>query len=116
MRIVNSRDAIIALTPRNPFGRFLDGRPHVPDDLIERMARITSEQAWAILDREGIAFSSRVDGCGRIPIGSSSGRAVTAQMLPFRPDLQEVVQAAGEADGPGRRANSWVIDTLESVT
>ena len=50
MQILNSREAIIALTPRNPFGRFLDGRPHVPDDLLERMLRIPSDQAWALRD------------------------------------------------------------------
>ena len=34
-------------------------------------------------------------------------------MLPFRPDLQAVVQEAGDADGRIGGQNSWVIDTLE---
>jgi 4-hydroxy-4-methyl-2-oxoglutarate aldolase len=113
VQIVGSREAIIALTPLNPFGRFPDGRPHVPDDLIERMARITSEQAWAILDREGYRFQFESGWLRTHPDRILVGRAVTAQMLPFRPDLQEVVQAAGEADGRVGGQNSWVIDTLE---
>ena len=35
---VYSKDALIQYTPLNPYDRFADGRPHVPDDIIERMA------------------------------------------------------------------------------
>ena len=57
MNIVNPIEAIIAMTPLNPFDRFPDGRPRVPDDLLERMKTITSEQAWGILDREKYLLS-----------------------------------------------------------
>ena len=37
-----TREAMIALTAQNPFERFDDGRPKVPDDLIERMKLVTA--------------------------------------------------------------------------
>ena len=36
MRVQPSREDLIAMTPLNPFDRFDDGRPRVPDDLLER--------------------------------------------------------------------------------
>ncbi|PJF24272.1 MAG: dimethylmenaquinone methyltransferase, partial [Phototrophicales bacterium] len=41
------------------------------------------------------------------------GRAVTAQMFPYRPDFHQAVQDAGAAQGRIGGQNSWVIDTLE---
>ena len=46
-----TREAMIALTSENPFERFADGRPKVPDDLIERMKLVTTEEAWGTLRR-----------------------------------------------------------------
>ena len=37
MRIQPSREDLVELTILNPFDRFPDGRPRVPDDLLERM-------------------------------------------------------------------------------
>jgi regulator of RNase E activity RraA len=113
MPIVNPADAVIGLTPHNPYDRSADGRPRVPDDLLERMTRITSEQAWSILDREGYRFQFEGGWQRTHPDRILVGRAVTAQMLPYRPDLHAVVQAAGVADGRIGGQNSWVIDTLE---
>lgn len=113
MPVVNPPDSVIGLTPRNPYERSADGRPYVPDDLLERMTRITSEQAWAILDREGYRFQFEGGWLRTHPDRVLVGRAVTAQMLPYRPDLHAVVEAEGTADGRIGGQNSWVIDTLE---
>ncbi|MBC7814872.1 MAG: RraA family protein [Burkholderiales bacterium] len=114
MNIVNPAENIIALTPRNPFERTADGRPYVPDELLERMKAISSEQAWSILDREKYYFQFegnwfRTHG-DRILVG----RAVTTQWLPYRPDFNEVVQQKGESEGRIGGQNSWVIDTLQT--
>ncbi len=113
MNIVHPIEAIIAMTPLNPFDRFPDGRPRVPDDLLERMKTITSEQAWGILDREKYFFQFDGDWFRTHPEKILVGRAVTAQMLPYRPDFHDVVQKQGEADGRIGGQNSWVIDTLQ---
>jgi hypothetical protein len=47
-----SYEALVQLTARNPFDRFPDGRPCVPDDLLERMKAVRTEEAWSVL-RDG---------------------------------------------------------------
>lgn len=113
LNIVNPRENIIELTPLNTFDRSADGRPYVPDDLLERMKSITSEQAWSILDREKYYFQFDGNWFRTHPEKILVGRAVTAQMLPYRPDFHNVIQKQGEADGRIGGQNSWVIDTLE---
>ncbi|HLU10698.1 MAG TPA: RraA family protein [Oceanobacillus sp.] len=112
MNIVNPPENIIAITPLNPFDRFPDGRPHVPDDLLERMKLVTNEQAWSILDREKYFFQFEGNWFRTHPDRILVGRAVTAQMLPYRPDFHDVVQKKGESEGRIGGQNSWVIDTL----
>jgi 4-hydroxy-4-methyl-2-oxoglutarate aldolase len=113
LNIVNPAEAIIAMTPLNPFDRFPDGRPRVPDDLLERMKTITSEQAWGILDREKYYFQFEGNWFRTHPEKILVGRAVTAQMFPYRPDFHEVVQKQGASEGRIGGQNSWVIDTLQ---
>jgi 4-hydroxy-4-methyl-2-oxoglutarate aldolase len=114
LKIVNPRENIVELTPLNPFDRSPDGRPYVPDNLIERMKSITSEQAWSILDREKYTFQFDGNWFRTHPEKILVGRAVTAQMLPYRPDFHNVIQKQGEADGRIGGQNSWVIDTLQT--
>src|SRR5665213_1309249 len=113
MHLQPSRDDLIELTRANPFERFTDGRPRVPDDLIQRMKAVTTGEAWGVL---------RGDGCYRQCEGKWRqihpgtilvGRAVTAQFLPHRPDYHEAIQQAGVAEGRGRIGgqNSWIIET-----
>jgi len=106
---------LIKLTPLNPFDRFPDGRPRVPDELLERMKLVTTEEAWSVLYHKG--YFRQFEGNwkethpGRITVG----RAVTAQFLPHRPDYHDVVQQTGLAEGRGRSGgqNSWIIETLQ---
>ena len=44
---------IIELTRLYTGERSPDGRPRVPDDLVERMKLVTTEEAWAVLRRHG---------------------------------------------------------------
>ena len=53
MNIQPSREDLIELTNLNPFDRFEDGRPCVPDDLLERMKLVTTEEAWSVLINHG---------------------------------------------------------------
>jgi hypothetical protein len=49
--LLNRREGTLAYTAENPFDRFPDGRPHVPDDLLRRMRLVTSEEARGVLRR-----------------------------------------------------------------
>ena len=115
MRVQPSREDMIELTRLNPFDRFPDGRPRVPDDLLERMQPVTTEEAWAVLRNNGyprqFEGSWRETHPGRITVG----RAVTAQFLPHRPDYHDAVQQTGLAEGRAGVGgqNSWIIETLQ---
>jgi regulator of RNase E activity RraA len=108
-----SPDEIRRLTPLNPFERFPDGRPRVPDDLLERMKLVTNDEAWGVLERRhGYHFQFEGNWLNLHPERVLVGRAVTAMFVPARPDLHEVVQAEGQASGRSGGQNTWVIDTL----
>ena len=44
-----TKDQMVEFTAQNPFDRFPDGRPKVPDSLIERARGLSSEEVFAIL-------------------------------------------------------------------
>src|SRR5689334_1537343 len=48
--ITFSKQDLLDYTAQNPFGRFPDGRPKVPDDLIERARGLSAEEVWAGLE------------------------------------------------------------------
>lgn len=115
MRTQPSREDLIALTKLNPFERFADGRPRVPDDLIERMKLVTTEQAWGVLREHGYHFQFEGNWLETHPGKITVGRAVTAQFLPYRPDYHDVIQETGLKEDRSAIGgqNSWVIESLQ---
>ena len=113
MNIVNPRESVIELTRLNPFKRFADGRPHVPDDLIQRMSLVNTEEAWGVMRRLGYSHQFEGNWFRTHPDRILVGRAVTATMVPKRPDLHDLVEETGQKEGRIGGQNSWVIDTLK---
>jgi 4-hydroxy-4-methyl-2-oxoglutarate aldolase len=115
MHIQPSREDMIALTELCPFERFDDGRPKVPDDLIERMKLVTTEEAWGVMRRHGYPRQFAGGWMQTHPGTILVGRAVTAQFLPHRPDYHDAIQKAGLAEGRGAIGgqNSWIIESLQ---
>jgi len=113
MKIFPAAEAVTALTPQNPFDRYADGRPRVPDDLLERMKLVTSEEAWGVLRRHDYHNQFEGDWFRTHPQTILVGRALTCVMVPQRPDLHEVVAGQGEREGRIGGQNSWVIDELQ---
>jgi len=111
--IFNSPERIAALTPLNQYERFADGRPRVPDEILERMRYVTNDEAWGVVER-GHNYHFQFEGhwVNLHPERVLVGRAVTVRMVPLRPDLQEVVDGMGTAEGRSGGQNTWVIDTL----
>ena len=107
------REDIIQLTPQWTGERFENGRPKVPADLLRRMARVTLEEAWGPLWGRG--FKHQFEGDFRLihPNRVMVGRAVTAVLVPQRPDLHDCLLKHGH-EQEGRRGffNQWVIDAL----
>jgi 4-hydroxy-4-methyl-2-oxoglutarate aldolase len=113
MHIVNPSASIRQLTRLYGGERSADGRPHVSDDLLERMKLVSTEEAWGTLRRNGYN-NQFVGGWVEVHPGKVLvGRAVTTQFVPHRPDLHDLVQEKGAEEGRIGGQNSWVIDTLE---
>jgi regulator of RNase E activity RraA len=108
-----TREEMIRYTAQNPFERFPDGRPKVPDALLEKVKAMSVEEAWGILRNKGYQFQYAGDFQILHPGRKLVGRAVTAQYLPLRPDLAEVVDANAKAKGMARGVNQRVIDQLQ---
>jgi regulator of RNase E activity RraA len=115
MYIQPSREDLIELTALNPFDRFEDGRPKVPDELLERLKLVTTEEAWGVMRRHGYHRQFEGNWLQTHPGTILVGRAVTAQFLPHRPDYHEAIQQAGRREGRGQVGgqNSWIIETLQ---
>jgi 4-hydroxy-4-methyl-2-oxoglutarate aldolase len=113
LKIFNSPENVTGLTSFWQGDRLADGRPNVSDSLLERLKSITSEQAWHILDKEKYLWQFNSGWFRTHPDQILVGRAVTAQMMPFRPDLNAIVQAEGEREGRVGGQNTWVIDALQ---
>jgi regulator of RNase E activity RraA len=108
-----TREQMIRYTPKNPFERFQDGRPKVPDALLERVKTLSVEEAWGILRNKGY-LAQYADGFQVLhPDKKLVGRAVTAQYLPIRPDLEEVLRQEAKASGMPASMNQKVIDLLQ---
>jgi regulator of RNase E activity RraA len=109
--------------------RFPDGRPKVSDEIIARMKYVSVTEAWQYLNSMSDEDNSAVSfGEMRRPTYSNQyygefkrmrdevvvcGRASTIHFLPYRPDLNNLIQAQGNKDGRGRGQYTWGIDQLQ---
>ncbi len=106
------RDTLIESTKQNPFERFPDGRPKVPDALLERLRELSSEEVWGVLNRTG--FRNQFEGNWRIvhPERKMVGRAITAQFMPVRPDVNELINSRAKAANLAPDQNKRVIELI----
>ncbi len=107
-----SKDELIFLTSAWQGERFADGRPKIPDDLLERAKHIGIDDAWTVLKNEG--YTNQFEGGWKmvhndVPV---IGRAVTAMFMPSRPDVEKNIKTRGNQQGRKGNTNSWPIETL----
>src|SRR5215469_10177867 len=104
---------LIDYTASNPFDRLPDGRPKVPDNLIERAKGLSSEEVWAVLQDKGYN-NQYADGFRVLHPGKTMvGRAFTVQFMPLREDVNQVAQAKAKQAGMKHLYNQTAIDMLE---
>ncbi len=109
-----TREQMIKYTAKSPFDRFPDGRPKVDDKLLERVKGLSLEEAWGILLSKGYKHQFAGWGFQVLHPGKKLvGRAVTAQYLPWRPDLGATLDAEARAEGLPTGQNQKVIDLLQ---
>lgn len=113
-RVGSSPEYVKALTSRWKGERFADGRPKVSDATLQSLQSCTLEQVWGFLNNKG--FHNQVENNWIIlkPGEVMTGRVVTAQFMPSRPDLDSLVKAQGKAEGRSQKGgiNIWPIDIL----
>src|SRR5688572_30146147 len=108
-----TKDQMVEFTAQNPFERFPDGRPKVPEALIERARGLSSEEVLAVLPGKGFR-NQYADGFRILhPAKKLVGRAFTVQFMPVRPDLEALVNEKSQAAGSGRMSNQVAIDMLQ---
>jgi 4-hydroxy-4-methyl-2-oxoglutarate aldolase len=109
-----SREQLIEYTKQNPFERSADGRPKVPDELLKKLEGVSAEEVWTVLSRHN--YNNQFESHWQIlhPEKHLIGRAVTAQFMPFREDVNTVAEEKANGNGPKRNANQRVIDSLQN--
>lgn len=113
-RVGMSPEYIKALTSEWKGERSADGRPRVSDNILARLKNISMEEAWGVLRNKGFMNQFENNWVIINPDSAMTGRVVTAQYMPLRPDLQKQVKDQGVAENrsPKGGTNSWPIDVL----
>lgn len=108
----NDPEYIKMITPEWTGERLPDGRPKVSDDILKRMRNITFEEAWGPLYKLGYHNNWETELNRTHGEAVLVGRAVTAVMVPKRPDLDEALMNIGKSEGYKGFYNQWVVDSL----
>jgi 4-hydroxy-4-methyl-2-oxoglutarate aldolase len=108
-----SKQELIDYTAANPFDRLPDGRPKVPDELIERARGLSSEDIWATLQQK--SFNNQyADGFIILHPGKTmAGRVFTVQFMPVREDVEDIAVKKAKDRGIPRLMNQTAIDMLQ---
>ncbi len=108
----DSPEELIYYTSEWEGERFEDGRPKVPQDIIDRMKKVSIEEAWGVLRSKG--YMNQFEGNWEILHEDEPvvGRALTAQYMPRRPELMDRLTQKGHDAGRIGAMNSWPIDAL----
>lgn len=104
---------VIKYTPDWHGERFPDGRPKVPDDILDRMKTVTLEEAWATLRAAGFMHQYEDGWLSIHPDQVLVGRALTAVWMPGRPDVEKVIEDQGVQDHRKGGTNAWPVDMLQ---
>jgi 4-hydroxy-4-methyl-2-oxoglutarate aldolase len=112
-QVATTREQILFYTSEWKGDRFLDGRPKIPDDLLQRALDVSIEDVWDFLGEHG--YHCQFDGDWKAlhlekPF---AGRALTAQYMPSRPDMAKAIVAEGKAEHREGDTNSWPIAALQ---
>ena len=108
-----SKQDLVDYSAQNPFERFPDGRPKVPDNLLQQARELSSEEVWAVLQDKG--FKNQYADGFRIlhPDKPMVGRAFTVQFMPQRPDLEHIANSKATEHGLPHLTNQTAIDMLQ---
>lgn len=107
-----TRDQLMKYTAQNPYGRFADGRPKVPDEVLEKLKSMSAEEVLGIVRRgypNQYADGFKILTPGKIMVG----RAMTLQLMPLRPDIADVDQKEWNGKNNVRLSHQTALDMLQ---
>ncbi|MEA3462857.1 MAG: RraA family protein, partial [Bacteroidota bacterium] len=109
----NTPDELIYYTSEWSGERFEDGRPRVADEVLERMRKVSIEEAWGVLRSKG--YHTQFEGNWVILHDDEPvvGRALTAKYMPNRHEVMDRLTKKGQELGRMGAMNSWPIDALQ---
>jgi hypothetical protein len=99
VQVTPTPDQIKAITPSWKGDRFADGRPKTSDRFLERLKNVALEEAWGYLRNKG--YQNQFEGEWTVirPDSVMTGRVVTAQYMPMRPDYDSLIRTRAKAKG-----------------
>ena len=112
---ISDREAVLRCTPAWTGPRMEDGRPYIPDGIIERMKNVPVTMAWSIVRSAGYnnCYENAAGWVVMYPDKAIVGRVLTAQYMPSHPDYNRAIMTQGRAEGRIGNSNSWPIDMLK---
>ena len=113
-QVKQTKDQIMFYTADWHGDRFPDGRPKVSDDLLKRSLDVSIEDIWDFLRARGYENQFGGNWMALHIEKPVSGRALTTQYMPTRPDVAKAEAAEGNAEGriAFNNNNSWPINDL----
>jgi 4-hydroxy-4-methyl-2-oxoglutarate aldolase len=112
-----TREEMVKYTASNPYERFADGRPKVPDTVLKQLNDMSSEEVMGARGGAGGrgGSASFVNGFQVLNPGKKLiGRAVTLQLMPTRPEVANVDAAEWKQKGNTAVLNHQAaLDTLQ---
>lgn len=112
-QFLNSPEDLIYYTQEWKGERFEDGRPKVPGEILERLKKVSIEEAWGVLRSKGYINQFEGDWVIIYEDEPVVGRALTARYMPKRPEIMDRLTEKGHELGRLGAMNSWPIDALQ---
>ena len=109
----NTPEELIYLTSEWSGERFEDGRPKVADEILERMRKVSIEEAWGVLRSKGYINQFEANWVILHEDEVLVGRALTTKYMPKRPEVMDRLTEKGHELGRLGAMNSWPIDQLQ---
>jgi regulator of RNase E activity RraA len=92
-----TREEMVRYTAANPYDRFPDGRPKVPDSVLSQLSSMSTEEFIGVGARGSNHYE---DGFRLLTPGKKLiGRAFTLQLMPIRAEIADVQDADWKAKG-----------------
>ncbi|QNI37236.1 RraA family protein [Edaphobacter sp. 4G125] len=113
-QVKTTKEQILFYTSGWKGERFPDGRPKIPDSLLQRALDVTLEDLWDYLTEHGYHCQYE-GGWQALHIEKPmAGRALTAQYMPARPDMVSAIKDEGKKEGRTGGNNMWPINELQN--